>query len=169
MPLSGSNAYPWPSEIKFYLDACLPTKIAQALRLVDYHIHNCDEFNMRDAKDEILIPWMGEQGFVWITRDDAARKTHAELLSRHKVSTIWVRGNDRQRKNLRMHDVHHMLTAKLMTIATSLANATNVLHHELYMNGGRPTATPILPDKLRRHGRVVARKQAGDSGAPRPS
>ena len=127
--MAGSESYLWPPNIEFYLDACLPRQIAEALRLVEYPIHDCDESNKRDVKDEKLIPWLGELRYVWITRDDAAKKAHAPALAASNVPTIWVRGIDRQKKTIRMHDVEFAAAVSL-TLGASAGILRGVLSEE---------------------------------------
>lgn len=65
--------------------------------MVEHPVDTPDDFDLTGAKDEVLIPWMAERGYVWITKDETARRQHGSLLSIHRLSVVWVRGLDRQK------------------------------------------------------------------------
>lgn len=43
------------------------------------------------APDEIIIPWLVDNGRIWITKDWSARKQHRDLLASYPASVIYVR------------------------------------------------------------------------------
>lgn len=133
---------PWPPSVQFYLDECFPEQTAQALSLVHYPITWPRAENQTGALDPDLIPWMAERRYVWITRDAAARRAHGALIRRSGLSVLWIRGVGRNSRtaehNVSMHDVHLMLTTKLLEFADKLAAARNPRHAMIHMNGGRP-------------------------------
>lgn len=143
-PFDGSNGslMPWPPEVRFYLDECFPEQIAVALSTVGYPITWPSAHGKTGAKDPDLIPWLAEQRYAWVTRDDAARRAHAPLIRKSRLSVLWVRGVERTRgsveKNVSMHDVHLMLTTKLTEFAERVASARSPRHAMVYLNGDRP-------------------------------
>lgn len=127
----------WPLSVAFYVDECLPPQIAEALALVDYPITHPSAHGRLGEKDELLLPWLGEQGYVWVTRDDAAKKAHRSLFIEHNVSALWVRGMDRKKANpLGVHDLFLMLASKLERVAERVAAAKGPLHSMVHMKSG---------------------------------
>ena len=66
-----------------------------------------------------------------------------------------------------MHDVHYMLAAKLTTIAATIEKQRGLIHHEIYMNGERPTAVSILPENLRGYGAFHGKKGVSERNTRR--
>lgn len=60
------------SGCRFFHDECLPKAVGRALALVEHPIDTPADLNLAGARDEVLIPWMAERGYVWITKDEAA-------------------------------------------------------------------------------------------------
>ncbi len=56
-----------PKPIRFSLDENLPPNVARALSLVGYPISHPEDHAKRGAKDPVLITWLAENQFVWIT------------------------------------------------------------------------------------------------------
>lgn len=136
--MTGSGSSLWPLSVEFYLDENLPKQVADALRVVGYPITHPDLHSLRGAKDEILIPWMSENGYVWITKDDAAKKAHAELMRKHGLSVLWIRGVERRKNRINSYDLHRMLTDKLLAAATAVGSARGPVHQMTYLSGDRP-------------------------------
>ena len=83
-------------------------------------------------------------GYVWITKDDKAKKAHAATIHTSGISVVWVRGIDRSKKQgVNIHDVHHLLTAKLEEAAKHIEAAHGPIHHEVYLNALRPALRRI--------------------------
>jgi hypothetical protein len=138
--------------VTFYLDECLPYRIALYLKAVGYPI-TCwyEEFQQQQGlKDPYLIPYLGAKGYTWITKDDEAKKEHENEIRTAGISVVWVRGLERQKdeppsKNyITGKDLHRMLTDKLDSIAEEIANSKTALYFLLYMkSGGVPTLRKI--------------------------
>ena len=130
--------------VTFYLDECLPYKIAFYLKEVGYPI-TCgyEEFQQQQGlKDPYLIPYLGAKGYTWITKDDEAKKEHKNDIRTAGISVVWVRSLERQKgkppkKNyIIVKDLHRMLTDKLDSIAEMIANSKTTLYFLLYMKSG---------------------------------
>jgi hypothetical protein len=135
---------PPPSGVVFFLDEGLPAQVGTALALVGYPIRTPDEFSNRSTKDEDLIPWMAQRGFVWVTKDDEARAAHAEALRRHRISVVWVRGLDRRRNTISARELHLMLTVKLAEIESEIAAARGPRYYLLWLAAGNHPAKKLL-------------------------
>jgi len=109
----------------------LPWQIAHALEVVNYPITHPDAHGKRGEQDETLIPWMCQQPFVWITKDDAAKKAHRNLMIQHGLSVLWVRGLERSKASISTHDLHLMLATKLMPMAQSVAGTRGGVFHAM--------------------------------------
>lgn len=109
--------------------------MAEALRLVDYPVLDWETEQKRGTKDRVLIPWMAEQGLVWITKDDAAKRAHITEIRRARLSVLWVRGIERDKRRVSPQDLHVMLTNRLLRVAKTVAAARSPAHHELYIHG----------------------------------
>jgi predicted nuclease of predicted toxin-antitoxin system len=168
--LPGSRSSPpRRSGVRFFLDEGLPAQVGQALALVDYPIETADDHKNRSTKDEDLIPWMAEQGFVWITKDDEARAEHANAIRRYRISVIWVRGLERRkgaggRKNvISAKELHLMLTVKLAEIEAEIAEARGPRYYLVWLAAGNaPKKTVLTEDKAfkGRLGRASRRAKA---------
>jgi hypothetical protein len=135
---------PPPRDINFILDECLPHVISVALNNVGFPITSCREQEKSEWLDDQLIPWIGEQNWVWITKDDAARRGHRALIQKARISVIWIRGIERRdgtttRNNILAKDVLHLLVAKLDDIKESVSNARGPRFFLLFMNAKAPT------------------------------
>ena len=80
-------AYPNPS-IKFLLDECLPYRIADSLREVGFNKASSRGEGVEGWEDERLIPWLGSEQMVWITKDDSARRVHENSIQRARISVV---------------------------------------------------------------------------------
>lgn len=132
----------------FYLDECLPYRIAHILKAVDYPI-TCwyDEFQQQQGlKDPYLIQYLGAKGYTWITKDDEAKKEHENEIRTAGISVVWVRGLERRKgappnKNyITVQHLHRMLTDKLNPIAEMITNSKTALYFLLYMKSGNVPA-----------------------------
>ncbi len=142
-----------PSGVTFFLDEGLPAQVGAALALVGHPVETADDHRNRSAKDEDLIPWMAQRGFVWVTKDDAARAAHAEALRRHRISVVWVRGFDRRKNTISAKELHLMLTVKLAEIESEIAAARGPRYYLLWLAAGNHPAKKLLPDNEVFHGR----------------
>lgn len=138
--------------VTFYLDECLPYKIALYLKEVGYPI-TCwyEEFQQQQGfKDPYLIPYLGAKGYTWITKDDEAKKEHKNEIRTAGISVVWVRSLERRKgeppKNyIIVKDLNRMLTDKLDSIAEMIANSKTALYFLLYMkSGGIPTLRKVI-------------------------
>ncbi len=118
---NSSNTSP---NVTFCYDECLPPKIGEILEHVGFQI----VFAPKGIKDEELIPYMGENNYVWITKDDRAKTQHETLIMTANISVVWVRGLAHQRKKKgpisrpsNMKDILRMLVSKLDQAAEAIA------------------------------------------------
>lgn len=125
-----------PERALFCLDERLPWAVGSALALVGHPITSLHEQGRGGEPDERLIPWLADQGYVWITRDDAARTAHNAALRRHRLSVVWVRGLDRQKTRIDAKELHLMLTVKLGQMQSALEKARGPLWFLLYLGAG---------------------------------
>lgn len=134
--------------VTFYLDECLPYKIALYLKDVGYPI-TCwyEEFQQQQGfKDPYLIPYLGAKGYTWITKDDEAKKEHENEIRTAGISVVWVRGLERRKgtppskNSITVQDLHRMLTDKLNPIAEVITNSKTALYFLLYMKSGNVPA-----------------------------
>ena len=92
-----------------------------------------DEHGKRGEKDPDLIVWLAQNQFVWVTKDDDARKRHIGQIGQAGVSVVWVRGLAGRKNAVSIQQVHLMLTVKLEEL--------------IVKTGGeyRPTALHVIP------------------------
>ena len=120
---NSSNTSP---NVTFCYDECLPPKIGEVLEHVGFPI----VFAQKGIKDEELIPYMGVNNYVWITKDVRAMTQHETQIGTEGISAIWVRGLAHQRKKkgsisreASMKDILRMLVSKLDQAADIIARA----------------------------------------------
>jgi len=130
-----------PDSIRFFLDESLTPGVADALLLVGYPITSADQQCKRGVKDPLLIPWLAAEDYVWITKDDEARREHLGDIIKAKISTVWIMGIDRKKNKISPLEVHLMLTTKLRRIAIAVDRARGPVHFEIYLKG---EDTPVL-------------------------
>ena len=152
-----------PEEARFYLDECLPLVVAQALRLVGYQITDHRREQKTGWGDEELVPWLAQNGYIWITKDHDAKKAHADAIRRNLLSVVWVRGMDREspdgrRINTRM--LHRMLTNRLDKVSDQLRAAQGPRHFELRMGGNNPRLDRVDEGELRAGAPLPTRRKA---------
>lgn len=138
---------PHPSrEIKFLLDECLPYRVADSLREVGFNITSSHGEGVDGWEDDQLIPWLGVQQFVWITKDDSARKAHERAIQSAQISVVWVRGTERKdgttiKNTINLKEVLHLLVAKLDDMRDVIAEANGPRFFLLHMRGKSPVST----------------------------
>lgn len=145
-----------PKKVTFYLDECLPYKIAYALKSFGHPITSWhEEFQgQQGLKEPYLIPYLGAKSYTWITKDDEAKKEHKNEIRTAGISVVCVRGLEREKgkpkKNyISVKDLHRMLTDKLDYIAGKILNSKTTLYFLLYMkSGGIPTAHEITLERF---------------------
>ena len=147
-----------PRSIRFFLDENLPPQIARALALVGYPITHPEDHDKRGEKDPDLIGWLGRNQFVWITKDDDARKRYINQIGQAGVSVVWVRGLDGRKNRVNTQQVHLMLTVKLQDLVEKLQEATVPRHFMLYLSGKRPVLKPLQADTIQPRKALRARK-----------
>jgi hypothetical protein len=113
--------------------------VGKALALVGYPITVPASEGKLSAKDPLLIPWLAERGFCWVTKDDDARSRHRKELVANAVSVIWVRGIDRVKAKITPKQLHLMLATRLDEASRQIGEAAGPRYFLLYMNGDRPT------------------------------
>ena len=130
-----------PDEPRFYLDECLPHVVADALASVGHPITSAHEQQQIWTLDVQLIPWLVQQGYVWITKDDAAPTEHSSALRQRRLSVVWIRGLDRRRNRIDARELHLILTVKLDQIAEAVRQARGPRWFLLYLGSGN---SPVL-------------------------
>jgi predicted nuclease of predicted toxin-antitoxin system len=143
-------------QVTFFLDESLPYQLAYFLKTVDYPITSWhEEFQgQQGKKDPWLIPYLGAKKYVWITKDDEAKKEHESEIRAAGISVVWVRGLGRPgakpKKNvIRVRDVLRMLTDKLYVIEQRIANAKGPLYFMLYVkSGGQPVVRRVTLEEV---------------------
>ncbi len=132
--------------VTFYLDECLPYQVAIMLEQVGYPITSWwYEFKQQQGlKDPFLIPHLGAKGYIWITKDDAAKKEHEPEIRTAQISVIWIYGLERptnkpKQNFVTVKDLHRMLTDKLDDIQEIIANSNKPQYFTLAMRvDGKP-------------------------------
>ena len=140
-----------PESVRFFLDEGLPEQVADALSLIGYPITGAVQQGKRGVKDKVLIPWLADEGYVWITKDDEAKRDHLDQILKSRISSVWVRGIDRKKNKIDPLELHLMLTTKLRRIAMEVDKAKGPRHFELHIKGGEtPVLGPLDAETLRR-------------------
>jgi hypothetical protein len=136
-----------PDPVRLFLDEGLPFAVAESLHRVGHPVSSAEAEGVRGWKDPDLIPWLAERNFVWVTKDDAARKAHIAAIRRHNLSVVWVRGLDGRKNRIDVKTLHLMLTVKVEQI---LAETSKDLarNWSLYMNGAAPALKRISDDHI---------------------
>ena len=134
--------------MQFFLDENLPPQVARALALVGYSIAHPDEHGKRGEKDPDIIVWLAQNQFVWITKDDDARKRHIGQIGQAGVSVVWVRGLAGRKNAVSIQQVHLMLTVKLEELIEKLEESTGPRHFMLYLSGRRPVLKALQSDTI---------------------
>jgi hypothetical protein len=81
------------------------------------------------VKDEVIIPRCAEEGRVWITADEAARREHEHALKRHFVSALWVQ---RPKAGMSSAYQHALLAAGLLRLDYLLTDRPDyALHYKI--------------------------------------
>jgi predicted nuclease of predicted toxin-antitoxin system len=124
----------------FFLDECLPYKVADSLRLVGYPITSWkDEFQWQQGyKDSPLIQYLGAKRYCWITKDDEAKQEHQSEIITAQISVVWVCGLAHLKKQPRRNyissqDLHRMLTLRLNDIKEKITTSQKPQYFVLYM------------------------------------
>jgi predicted nuclease of predicted toxin-antitoxin system len=132
----------------FLLDECLAYRIADILREVGFPITSARNEGVDGWEDPDLIPWLGERGYVWVTKDDSARNEHRILIQRAGISVVWVRGVERpngtsQRNAVNLRQLLHMLVAKLDEISSMVQESNGPRFFLLSMATNGPRLKPF--------------------------
>ena len=145
-----SNAQP-RKDTEFFLDECLPWKVAGYLNQVGHRITSWHEefLGQQGIKDTPLIRHLGDRGLTWITKDDEAKKEHEDDIRRAGISVVWVRGLARTKRSvpaknvINLKDLHRMLTDKLDEISDRVVSSKGPLYHRLWISSGKPVLQKI--------------------------
>ena len=149
---------PPDSPVRCLLDECLPPLVADVLAKIGHPITSVQALGKSGTPDEELIPWMGRERFIWITKDDAARQRHLGPLRTAQLSVVWIRGMERSKSGLTIIQIHFLLTNKLPEIIAKVEASRTPLWFLLYLeSGGRAILKPTpaferLPGTVRRRG-----------------
>lgn len=139
-----------PESVRFFLDEGLPEQVADALNSVGYPITGPLQQGKRGTLDQDLIPWLGQEGYVWITKDHEAKREHLDRIIKSKISTVWIRGIDRMKNKLNPLELHLMLTTKMPRIAVEVDKARGPRHFELHLRGETPVLGKLDMQTLKR-------------------
>ena len=128
---------------RFLLDESLSHVVADALEMVGYPITSCQNQGLAGWPDEELIPWMEEQGYVWITKDGAARNDHRAAILRARISVVWLRGAELRNRTTARNDIspkqqHRILTDKLDDISEAVSQARGPRYFLAYLRNNSP-------------------------------
>ena len=131
------------SQPRFLLDESLSRVVADALEMVGYAITSCQKEGLAGCPDEELIAWMGERGYVWITKDGAARNEHRAAILRARISVVWLRGVELRNRTTARNDIspkqqHRILTDKLDDIGEAVSRANGPRYFVAYMRNNGP-------------------------------
>lgn len=146
-------------KVTFFLDECLPWRIAEALKTFGYPIISWyEEFQgQQGLKEPYLIPYLGAKEYTWITKDDEAKREHENEIRTAGISVIWVRGLEREKgkpkkNDISIRDVHRMLTDKLDIAESEIGNSNRSLYYMLWMDSaGKPVLRRItLEDRFKK-------------------
>lgn len=88
--------------MKFFIDNNLSPLLARGMReFGEDVIHLQDEFD-EDADDEEWLPYVGDNAYVLVTRDESIRRRPAEIaaLKRHRVGAFFLGGKTLSRCEL---------------------------------------------------------------------
>lgn len=93
--------------------------------------------------DPELLQALGERRMAWITKDDAARSTHATEIGLSSISVVWIRGAQRksgttQRNVINTKQLLHILVARIDDIAKTVAEAHGPRYFLLSMSNNKP-------------------------------
>lgn len=148
MGKSHSRSGPHQKTVTFYLDECLPFRVAYILKEVGYTITSWhEEFQQQQGlKEPYLIHYIGAKGYTWITKDYEARKEHQNDIRVAGISVIWIRGLEREKRepkknHITIQDLHRMLTDKLNDAAIMISTSNKPQYFILYM---RANGKPVL-------------------------
>ena len=144
MPLPGKrrSTRTQPKQVaRFFLDECLPHRIADGLSMNYYPVTCSEREGNAGWDDEILIPWLGEQKFTWITRDHRARTQHRDDIIAAGISVVWVRGVVHKSGTIAvevsMRDVFRMLAWRLDELITMIEESSRPRYYVMSLNRDR--------------------------------
>lgn len=88
----------WEPRRSYLLDPSLNPELASALRVGLWDILAVHELFGVDVRtrilDEDIIPRCREEGRIWVTADEAARRRHTDHLGAHDIHVLWVKRKD---------------------------------------------------------------------------
>ena len=128
---------------RFLLDESLSHVVADALEMVGYPITSCQKEGLAGCPDEELIPWMGERGYVWITKDGAAQNEHRAAIQQAQISVAWLRGVELSNRTTARNDIspkqqHRILTDKLDEMSGIVSQARGPRYFLAYLRINGP-------------------------------
>lgn len=133
-----------PDDVRFFLDESLPPQVGDALRLVEYPITTPVITGKRGYKDEDLLPWLAEEGYVGVTKDEDALRRYRDTIIKHQLSVVWVRGLERKKATLSVRQVFLILAVTLPRIESELRATHKPSHFLVYLRAGdRPVHIPV--------------------------
>lgn len=85
--------------LTFFIDNNLSPLLAKGMREFGEDVMHLQEKFAPDADDEAWLPYIGENRFVLVTRDESIRRRPAELaaLRRHQVGAFFLGGKNLER------------------------------------------------------------------------
>ena len=83
--------------IRFFIDAGLSSKLAEALRLLGKDVEHIHDKFEEGIKDEIWLPYVGENKMALITKDKGIRRKPNEqaLLRKYGVVAFYLGGSEK--------------------------------------------------------------------------
>jgi predicted nuclease of predicted toxin-antitoxin system len=88
--------------MKFFIDNNLSHLLARGMREFGEDVTHLQEQFAESAEDELWLPYIGDKGYVLVTRDETIRWKPAEIkaLKRHKVGAFFLGGKGLSRCQL---------------------------------------------------------------------
>lgn len=88
--------------MKFFIDNNLSPLLARGMREFGDDVVHLQEKFAADADDEAWLPYLGQNDFILVTRDEAIRWKPAEIaaLRRYKVGVFFLGGKNLERCTL---------------------------------------------------------------------
>lgn len=120
--------------MRFCLDENLPHYVAKALGLVSYQIDSSFRLGLDQWDDPDIIAWLAGNDYVWITKDEAAKREWLTHMLGYGLSVVWVLGLnvDGNAGNIpNGKKLLHMLSAKLERISSLIEESPTPLYLEL--------------------------------------
>ena len=99
--------------MKFCLDENLPHYVAEALSLVGYCVESSFRLGLNTWDDRDIILWLARNDYVWITKDETAKKewldSYGRLWTKRGVGAWAKRGRKRAEHTRQQETASHVV------------------------------------------------------------